>query len=93
MKMNLGEDEEFSSDEDLMDTEIAQHQFDAEGSEEKLSQNPYDYEAHLALISHYRRQGQFEELQKARNTFKNHFALSAGSLFLKVEIHFRLKWW
>ena len=50
---------------------------------EKIAQNPYDYETHVAYVSLLRRMGETSDLRQAREVFHEFFPLSEGIIFRK----------
>jgi len=45
---------------------------------EKIAQNPYDYDTHVAYISLLRKLGEVSDLRQAREVFHEFFPLSEG---------------
>ena len=53
---------------------------------EKIAQNPYDYETHVAYVSLLRRMGETSDLRQAREVFHEFFPLSEGIIFERDQL-------
>lgn len=53
---------------------------------EKLAENPYDYENHVAYINSLRKIGDAQDLRQAREIFHSLYPFSEGTIATQVSI-------
>jgi len=72
--LSSGSDDD--SSEDMSDIEITEEELNS--LEEKVKQSPFNYEAHIALISALRSLGDIEKVRDARERMSSCFPLPEG---------------